>query len=171
MVYFAGIDQSDIDDVVEETLAPLGREGGENPAKVVSDLREMMQNKAGIIRNGDLLLEALQDLDGFEHRAAEVSPGGGRVYNPGWHQALELGAMIDVSRMCALAAFRREESRGGHTRDDFPDSDYTYWGKVNSVIKQADDGSMDIDYVSYPPIPENLEALLDADDLAKEGKA
>ena len=171
MVYFAGIDQSDIDDVVEETLAPLRREGGENPAKVVSDLREMMQNKAGIIRNGDLLLEALQDLDGFEHRAAEVAPGGGRIYNPGWHQALELGAMIDVSRMCALAAFRREESRGGHTRDDFPDSDYTYWGKVNSVIKQADDGSMDIDYVSNPPIPENLEALLDADDLVKEGKA
>ncbi|MEC7706853.1 MAG: fumarate reductase/succinate dehydrogenase flavoprotein subunit, partial [Candidatus Thermoplasmatota archaeon] len=92
-------------------------------------------------------------------------------YNPGWHQALELSAMIDVSRMCALAAFRREESRGGHTRDDFPDSDNTYWGKVNSVIKQAEDGSMDIEYVSYPPIPKEVEALLDADDLAKESKA
>ena len=171
MTYFAGIDQSDIDDVVEETLAPLSREGGENPAKVVSDLREMMQSKAGIIRNGDLLLEALKNLDELEQRAAVVSPGGGRVYNPGWHQALELGAMIDVSRMCALAAFRREESRGGHTRDDFPDSDHTYWGRVNSVIKLAEDGTMDIDYVSYPPIPEELEALLDADDLSKEGKA
>ena len=171
MTYFAGIDQSDIDDVIEETLAPLNREGGENPAKVVSDLREMMQIKAGIIRNGDLLLDALKDLDELEQRASEVSPGGGRIYNPGWHQALELGAMIDVSRMCALAAFRREESRGGHTRDDFPESDHTHWGKVNSVIRQADDGSMEIDYVSYPPIPEELEELLDADDLAKEGKA
>ena len=73
--------------------------------------------------------------------------------------------------MCALAAFRREESRGGHTREDFPDSDYAHWGKVNSVIKKADDGSMDIDYVSYPPIPEKLESLLDADDLDKEVKA
>ena len=117
------------------------------------------------------MLEALKDLDELEQRAAEVSPGGGRIYNPGWHQALELGAMIDVSRMCALAAFRREESRGGHTRDDFPESDHTHWGKVNSVIRQSDDGSMEIDYVSYPPIPEELEALLDADDLAKEGKA
>jgi len=131
----------------------------------------MMQNKAGIIRTGDLLLEALQDLDDFERRASDTSPGGGRIYNPGWHQALELGAMIDVSRMCALAAFRREESRGGHTREDFPDPDYAHWGKVNSVIKKAEDESMDIDYVSYPPIPEKLESLLDADDLDKEVKA
>ena len=47
---------------------------------------------------------------------------------------LRLGAMIDVSRMCALAALKREESRGGHTRDDFPESDHSHWGKVNSVI-------------------------------------
>ena len=72
--------------------------------------------------------------------------------------------------MCALAALRREESRGGHTRDDFPESDHTYWSKVNSVIKQVDDGSMEIDYVSYPPISEELESLLDADDLAREAK-
>ena len=170
MGYFAGIDQSDIDEVVDETLAPLIREGGENPAQVVSDLREMMQNKAGIIRTGDLLLEALHDLDELERRAVEVAPGGSRIYNPGWHQALELSAMIDVSRMCALAALRREESRGGHTRDDFPESDHTYWSKVNSVIKQVDDGSMEIDYVSYPPISEELESLLDADDLAREAK-
>jgi succinate dehydrogenase / fumarate reductase flavoprotein subunit len=96
---FSAIAQSEIDEVVTETLAPLLREGGENPAKVVNDLREMMQNKAGIIRTGGLLLEAIANLDELEERAAATSPGGGRTYNPGWHQALELSAMIDVSRM------------------------------------------------------------------------
>ena len=167
--YFAGIDQSEIDEVVAETLAPLSREDGENPAKVVSDLREMMQNKAGIIRTRELLLDALADLDELSDRASITSPGGGRTYNPGWHQALELSAMIDVSRMCALAALRREESRGAHTRDDFPETDHSHWGKVTSVISMGDDGSMDIGYTSYPDIPDDLKSLLDTDDLHEEG--
>ncbi len=167
--YFAGIDQSEIDEVVAETLAPLSREDGENPAKVVSDLRGMMQNKAGIIRTRELLLDALADLDELSDRASITSPGGGRTYNPGWHQALELSAMIDVSRMCALAALRREESRGAHTRDDFPETDHSHWGKVTSVISMGDDGSMDIGYTSYPDIPDDLKSLLDTDDLHEEG--
>ncbi len=169
MSYFAGIDQSEVDEVVSETLAPLSRSGGENPAKVVNDLREMMQNKAGIIRTRVLLLEALADLDEIAIRASVTSPGGGRTYNPGWHQALELSAMIDVSRMCALAALRREESRGAHTRDDFPETDHSHWGKVTSVISMGDDASMDIGYASYPEIPDDLKSLLDADDLQAEG--
>ena len=168
MAEFAEIDQAEIDEVVAETLEPLQRSGGENPAKVVSDLREMMQNKAGIIRNGDLLKEALSDLEDLEQRALSTSPGGGRVYNPGWHQALEIGAMIDVSKMCALAALRREESRGAHTRDDFPETDHDFWGKRNSVITLESDGSMKIDFASYPSIPKELKSLLDSDDLQEE---
>ena len=166
--HFTDVDQSEVDHVVAETLEPLSREGGENPAKVVSDLRQMMQQKAGIIRTGNLLLEAIADLDSLEERAAATSPGGGRTYNPGWHQALELSAMIEVSRMCALAAHRREESRGAHTRDDFPETDHYHWGKVTSVISMSEDGSMDLGYASYPTISEELRSLLDADDLYEE---
>ena len=162
---FAEIEQSEIDEVINETLAPLSREGGENPAIVVEDLRRMMQDKVGIIRTKKLLEEALDDLDVLELRSHETFGGSGTTYNPGWHQALEIGAMIDVSRMCTLAALRREESRGGHTRDDFPTPDHAHWGKINSVILQGEDGSMNIDYVSYPPIPDDLKSLLDEDDL------
>ena len=147
------INQSEIDEVLAETLEPLSRKGGENPAKIVNDLRVMMQEKAGIIRTGELLKEALADLDELENRAKLSSPGGGMKYNPGWHQALEIGAMIDVSRMCALAALKREESRGAHTRDDFPETDHSHWGKINSVIKLTEDGSMKIEFTSYPKIP------------------
>ena len=114
-------------------------------------------------------MESLSDLDELERRASITSPGGSRTYNPGWHQALELAAMIDVSRMCALAALRREESRGAHTRDDFPDTAHSHWGKVNSVISMGEDGSMDIAYSSYPEIPEELKSLLDVEDLHEEG--
>ena len=162
------INQSEIDEVLAETLEPLSRKGGENPAKIVNDLRVMMQKKAGIIRTGELLKEALADLDELENRAKLSSPGGGMKYNPGWHQALEIGAMIDVSRMCALAALKREESRGAHTRDDFPEADNSHWGKINSVIKLSEDGSMKIEFTSYPKIPSELRKLLDAGDLNEE---
>ena len=163
---FLPIDSNEIEIAIEETLAPLNRTDGENPAKVVEDLREMMQYKVGIIRTESLLKEALNDLDKLEERSKNTSAGTSRIYNPGWHQALEIDAMIDVSRMCTLAALHRKESRGGHTRDDYPHPDYKYWGKVNSVISMKD--GMTIEYRSYPPIDDELKKLLDADDLHEE---
>ena len=104
----------------------------------------------------------------LEERGKSVFGGNGKTYNPGWHQSLEIGAMIDVSRMCTLAALKREESRGGHTREDFPVPDHSHWGKVNSVISMSDEGEMDISFVTYPPIPSELRKLLDSDDLHEE---
>ncbi len=165
---FKEINVDEISMIMSDTLEPLNRKGGENPAKIVEELREMMQEKVGIIRTRKLLQEALLDLDQLEIRAAKTSPGGSLIYNPGWHQALELNAMIDVSRMCTLAALYREESRGGHTRDDFPSPDYKYWGKINSVIAKKDDGSMYIEHRRYPVIDPDLRVLLDVEDLHEE---
>ena len=165
---FKEIPESEIKEIIDDTLAPLFREGGENPAAVVSDLRKMMQDKVGIIRTKSLLEDALNDLDVLEERGKSVFGGSGKTYNPGWHQSLEIAAMIDVSRMCTLAALKREESRGGHTREDFPVPDHSHWGKVNSVISMSDEGEMDISFVTYPPIPSELRKLLDSDDLHEE---
>ena len=156
---FKEIPESEIEEIIKDTLAPLTRDEGENPASVVSDLRKMMQDKVGIIRTKSLLEEALTDLDNLEERSRVVFGGSGKTYNPGWHQSLEIGAMIDVSRMCTLAALRREESRGGHTREDFPVPDHSHWGKVNSVISMNDVGEMEIGFVTYPPIPSDLKEL------------
>ena len=100
---FEEIDEQEIESVITEMLEPLRREDGENPAKVVDDLRVMMQNKVGIIRTRKLLEEALEDLDDLEARAGTLRLQA-RVYNPGRHQALEIAAMIDKQDVCSVSA-------------------------------------------------------------------
>ena len=162
------IPQSEIDEIISETLAPFNRKGGENPATVVNELRKMMQEKVGIIRTKDLLTEALDDLNDFAARGKTTSPGGSRIYNPGWHQALEIDAMVDISRMCTMAALAREESRGGHTREDFPNPDHSHWGKINSVIMLGEKDEMVLEHRTYPSMRDDLKDLLDASDLHEE---
>ncbi len=93
---------------------------GENPYDIQHDLQDTMQSLVGIIRTGSELEEALGKLDELEDRATSVSLGGGRKYNPGWNLTTDLPSMLTVSRCTTLGAINRKESRGGHTRDDFP---------------------------------------------------
>src|SRR5205814_8796239 len=100
------------------------------------DLQEHMQSLVGIIRKGEELERALKEIDRLKERARSVSvKGSGREYNPGWHTALDLRAMITVSECIAKAARERTECRGGRTRDDYPATDPD-WGKVNLVVTE-----------------------------------
>src|SRR6516162_7424771 len=103
-----------------EALAPLERDDGENPYTVHSDMQQTMSDLVGIIRREDEIKKALTELEGFRARAAGVKAEGGRAYNPGWHLALDLRNMVLIAECVAQAALERQESRGGHTRDDFP---------------------------------------------------
>ena len=98
------------------------------------EMRDMMQAKVGIIRTKNELEEALEDIKSFKERALACSSGTSRKYNSGWHQALDLINMADVSHAATLAAVTREESRGGHTRDDFPTPEDEYWGQTLNII-------------------------------------
>ena len=120
----------------------------------------MMQQKVGIIRRGDRLSEALSDLDGFTTRTASAYPGSSKTYNTGWHQALDLENMLIISRACALAALTREESRGGHTRDDFPVPDSGMWSHTINIIR-LEHGEISIRQQEIDQPPPELEALLD----------
>src|SRR5690606_41421856 len=95
-----------------------------------------MQDPVGIIRRKHELEESLQRLADLRARVAKVSASGGRQYNPSWHLALDLRNMLLVSQCIAMAALAREESRGGHTREDFPAMD-PKWRKVNLEIGRA----------------------------------
>jgi succinate dehydrogenase / fumarate reductase flavoprotein subunit len=158
-------DQGEVDAAIQEALAPFERTNGENPYDVQHDLQEMMQVNVGIIRNASELDTAILELDKFTERVKNVSVKGGRAYNPGWNLATDLPAMITVSKCVANGALRRKESRGGHTRDDFPNADPEL-GKLN--FAQSSDGGHWDDPVSVneAPIlimPAELKALLEED--------
>ncbi|REF35591.1 fumarate reductase/succinate dehydrogenase flavoprotein subunit [Thermasporomyces composti] len=143
----------------ETVLAPFTSKGGENPYDVQKDLQEVMHNLVGIIRKADELEQALEDIAKLRERAAKVSVHGGRQYNPGWHLAIDLRNMLTVSECIARAALTRTESRGGHTRDDYPMAD-PEWGTKNIVLSQVD-GRIDLAIQPLPEMPDELKALFE----------
>ena len=154
------IDAATVEAAIAENLEPLSRENGENPGKVYDELRDMMQAKVGIIRTDADLKTAITDLEDFRQRVTATSPGPSLVYNSGWHQALDLKNMVEISHACTLAALTRTESRGGHTRDDFPEPDTGMWSHTTNVIFK-DGNSISIRQEELNQPPEELEQLLD----------
>ena len=159
---------TDVDAAVEAALAPLSRgEGGENPYTLHQELQQVMGDLVGIIRRRSELEEALVRLAELEERVNKVGATGGRRYNPGWHLALDLRNMLIVSECTAMAALAREESRGGHTREDFPAMDPD-WRKVVLVCSVEDlHGDVQLNPQPLPPMPAELVELFDRGELAK----
>ncbi|HTT90541.1 MAG TPA: fumarate reductase/succinate dehydrogenase flavoprotein subunit [Acidimicrobiales bacterium] len=158
--------QSDISAGAEVALAPFRGTGHENPYAVQQELQDVMQDLVGIIRVESELKDALEKIAVLRARAAAVSVEGNRQYNPGWHLALDLRNMVLVAESVALAALERQESRGGHTREDFPMTD-PYWGGLNVVVEltpppAGPDGSgVAVRRQSLPQPPAELAELLE----------
>ncbi len=153
-----------LESVTEAALAPLNRDG-ENPYAVWHDLQSVMQDLVGIIRRKEELDSALQKLIDLRKRVAAVAVNGGRRYNPGWHLALDLRNMLVVSECTARAALEREESRGGHTRDDFPGMS-PEWRKVNLVCS-LDGEDVSLVRKDVPKMRPELLTLFDRAELSK----
>ncbi|MGP8058840.1 MAG: fumarate reductase/succinate dehydrogenase flavoprotein subunit [Acidimicrobiales bacterium] len=158
------VDHGEVDQAIAASVEPFGRDGGENPYDVHKDLQDVMQSLVGIIRTGPELEEALGKLDELRARADKLSVQGGRVYNPGWNLATDLPSMLTVSTAVAQGALARTESRGGHTREDFPTADPEL-GKVNFVQRQVDprgpDAPITIGPEPIPEMPAELRELLE----------
>ena len=159
-----GFDQSEVDEAIKEALAPFKRETGENPYDIQRDLQEMMQTNVGIIRTASEIDEAIVKLEEFTERINNLSVKGGRAYNPGWNLATDLPSMLTVSKCTARGARERKESRGGHTREDFPKADPNY-GKINFAhsLHSGGDWHGEIKTVESPILvmPDELKALLE----------
>ena len=159
-----GFDQSEVDEAIKEALAPFKRETGENPYDIQRDLQEMMQTNVGIIRTASEIDEAIVKLEEFTERINNLSVKGGRAYNPGWNLATDLPSMLTVSKCTARGARERKESRGGHTREDFPKADPNY-GKINFAhsLPSGGDWHGEIKTVESPILvmPDELKALLE----------
>jgi succinate dehydrogenase / fumarate reductase flavoprotein subunit len=152
------VDAGQVEAAVRGMLEPLERAGSENPYAIHADLQECMQALVGIIRTEGELRKALEEIATFKQRLARVRVDGGRAFNPGWHLALDLRSMLAVSEAVTLGALERKESRGGHTRDDYPMADDRY-GRVNMVIRQRN-GQLTVTQEPLPEPPADLTALL-----------
>jgi succinate dehydrogenase / fumarate reductase flavoprotein subunit len=148
-----------------EALAPLDRSGGENPYTIHSELQQTMSDLVGIIRRESEIKAALADLDKLRERAAKVSAPGGTAYNPGWHLALDLRNILLIAECVARAALERQESRGGHTRDDYPGMS-PEWRKVN-LLCSLDGDRIALHRQPSPAIRPDLLALFDRGELKK----
>ncbi len=145
--------------------APFSREGGENSYSLHAELQEVTHNLVGIIRTGAEIEEAIVKIADIRKRSANVSVAGGRKFNPGFHLAFDLDNMLLVAESTAKSALRREESRGGHTRDDFPGMDTT-WRQVNN-ISSFDGKQVNVKAQPLPPMPKELFDLFDIHELEK----
>jgi succinate dehydrogenase / fumarate reductase flavoprotein subunit len=152
------IDSGEVESLTQKMLAPFNGAGDENPYAIHSDLQDCMQNLVGIIRTEEELKKALGAIAVLNQRLAKVKVEGNRQFNPGWHLALDLYSMLEVSEAVTRSAIERKESRGGHTRDDYPGADPKF-AKLN-VVTRKEDGGLRISVESLAEMPEELEELV-----------
>jgi len=153
------IDEGTVQQSIQQALKPFDDGGKENPYTLLQDLQSTMEENVGIVRQKGELEKGLNELQGLKSRVPNLHVEGNRQYNPGWHYAIDLRNLMIVSEAIALCALNREESRGGHSREDFPAST-DRWEKVNSVVRD-NNGTMELEHVERPPMPAELAALLD----------
>jgi succinate dehydrogenase / fumarate reductase flavoprotein subunit len=136
-------------------------QGNENPYTIQQDLQQTMNDLVGIIRTADELSRSLEEIEKLKERAKHLLVEGNRQYNPGWHLALDLRNMLLVSECIARAALERQESRGGHTRDDFPTADDD-WGSKNIVLTLNGEGTgVDLAVQPLPEMPDELKPIFE----------
>ncbi|WP_406862933.1 fumarate reductase/succinate dehydrogenase flavoprotein subunit [Streptomyces sp. HUAS MG47] len=161
-----------VDAAAEEALAPFGAEASdegpvENPYALHQELQQTMNDLVGIIRREGEMAEALERLAVLRERARRTGVEGHRQFNPGWHLALDLRNMLLVSECVARSALERTESRGGHTREDYPAMDRS-WRAANLLCRlRKDRTGVDLERVTTEPVRPDLLALFEKDELAK----
>jgi succinate dehydrogenase / fumarate reductase flavoprotein subunit len=153
------VDSGELASLAEGALQPFSREHGENPYTIWHQLQDLMQELVGIIRTEVELKQALDQLGALKERADRVAVEGHRQYNPGWHLALDLQSLLAVSECVTLAALERKESRGGHTRDDYPKPDPEF-AMVNVRVRQPGDEPV-VDQIPLPEMPPELQELFE----------
>ncbi len=157
----ASIDSVQIEQAEKELLAPFSSTGAESPYAIHRDLQEVMQNLVGIYRTKEDLQRALVELEKLKARAAKAGVEGSRLFNPGWHLSYDLRAMFIVSEAVTHSALARTESRGAHSRIDYPNLDTVWEKKHNIIVRES--GAMKRRESPVEELPEELKRILAQD--------
>ena len=152
------LDAAQLQDAEREMLAPFERTSGEFAYEIHRELQDFMQSLVGIFRTEGDLQKALGELDKLKPRVARVRADGSRMFNPGWHLTRDLRSMVLISEAVTRSALVRRESRGAHSRIDYPNVDDT-WSKQNNIIVQRD-AQMTLEQRPVPEMPAELKEIL-----------
>jgi len=155
------VDDDQVGSAVRRATEILRREDGTNPYLLHEELEKSMSAHVGIVRTKDELEKGIVELEGLKEKAKNLKAPGASQYNPGWHEALAMRSLLITSEAVARAALMREESRGAHTRVDFP-GERDEWLKYNIVIRKGRDGAMQVEKVERPAGPPHLVAIAQA---------
>jgi succinate dehydrogenase / fumarate reductase flavoprotein subunit len=139
----------------------LNRASGANPYMLHGKLEETMSRGVGIVRQKEELEKAISELEALKEEAKTMKAPGASQYNPGWHEALSMRSLLVTSEAVTRAALTREESRGAHTRLDFP-GESPEWVKYNVIIRRGADGQMEVEKRARPEGPPHLVAIANA---------
>ncbi|MGW2204035.1 fumarate reductase/succinate dehydrogenase flavoprotein subunit [Streptomyces sp. NPDC001774] len=162
------VSEAGVAEAASEALAPFGaaeEPSAENPYTLHQELQQTMNDLVGIIRREGEMAEALERIAELRDRARRAGVEGHRQFNPGWHLALDLRNMLLVSECVARAALERTESRGGHTREDYPSMDRA-WRPVNLLCHPAEEG-VALERTRTEPVRPDLLALFEKEELVK----
>jgi succinate dehydrogenase / fumarate reductase, flavoprotein subunit len=151
------LDSAQVETAEREMLAPFEHKG-EYPYEIHRDLQETMQSLVGIFRTEEDLQKALHNIEELKPRLDRVRIDGSRMFNPGWHLTRDLRSMLLISEAVTRSALARRESRGAHSRIDFPQLD-NEWGKKNNVIVNRG-GAMTLQQNPVRELPEDLKKIL-----------
>jgi succinate dehydrogenase / fumarate reductase flavoprotein subunit len=156
-----GVDDGQVTRATKRALEPFDHgTGGENPYTIQHDLQDTMQDLVGIVRRESEMKDALVKIAALRVRAEKAGIGGNREYNSGWHTAIDLHNLMTVSEAIARAGIERQESRGAHFRDDFPEKSDAF-STFNIVITKGSDGAMQLERVTIPQRPPELTAIIE----------
>jgi len=155
------VHMGDVDETAKWCLSSFERgTAGENPFAVQSELQDVMQNLVGIVRVESEMQQALEKIQELRKRAVKAGITGNIEYNNGWHTAMDLENMLSISEMIAMSGLERQESRGGHFRDDYPDKS-NEWAKWNLRIKRGADGRPQMERVPVVPLTDEMKAIIE----------
>jgi succinate dehydrogenase / fumarate reductase flavoprotein subunit len=165
-------DMEQITAAVKRATDPLNRAEGINPYVVTEHLQKIMDRYVNIVREKSELETAVVELDNLKREVASVKAPGAAQYNPGWHEAIALNSLVITAEAVTRAGLLREESRGAHTRVDFP-GESEEWGQYNVVVRRGGDGGMDVRREKRPEPPKELAGIAYATlaDLEGDGTA
>jgi succinate dehydrogenase / fumarate reductase flavoprotein subunit len=151
------INEKDIESAIEELEAPFKREG-KNPYDVAKAMNNIMDAHVGIFREAPEMEIGIAKLEELKKDVASVSVKGDKRFNPGWHLCRDLKNMMVAAEAIARSALSRPESRGAHSRLDFPDTDKGHWSTVNTAISKDGD-KMKLEHTPLPAMPQDLKNL------------